>query len=1210
MFAVCLPLAAGADPPTTPSGFGPFHFDPLAMYNNATWLGSLARRPYGPEFLVVEPSTNSPPAPEAPRTRWIGYNHMPYPAYHHTNLPQDPSEIIRRMNTLQCLVVQADAIASLGRLTQLQRLEMMGCNVTAAAGLSGLVRLTCLVALGNSFDAEGIRALGCMRKLAVARVGLHARGFATDPDAAGAFLALEGATALRHLEIVRATGPPEYHYSFTAVSRNGVDQLKVHTSFPCAQLRNSSSYDRYPHAKDGCPVGELAFLSSMQHLQHLVLPIAADMQSTGRNLAAAFQQYLGGNRPQQLTCLSFSSTTFLDASGLAGVSAFPCTQQLDLTHAPELVSPASLAHLQHIAGSLTALCLSHNRLSHQSSTRAGGTRCATSTKLRANPLKCLKVLSQLQHLELDDCGISNALVLSKLTQLTYLGAAGNSLDVNSMMGLGKLTNLATLDLQYGLARQAATTPTVCQAFSALTGLTFLRASIGHQKRLVIDSSSPLSDVNKGSQQFSNCGSRPPSYLCQFKTCTSDDGSRCLAANLCGPKKHVRKGSTHSNPGGLCCCSSQHSSSSASAGLSQLNKLQHLLLPLDGLCPVHDTPSLSSAMQQLSVLSHLRLTCRQRHPNFMAVGAAAFAAQPGQQHGQLQLQGQAGMMRLTGCGAYLSAVTALTCLAHTPLIVTVKRTAAWNSTAASVAIGGVPAADAPSGGDSQKVVESAGSSSESDSDIASEASTVISEDEADACNAMAANAHHTAEDGDSVVWERQFSGHYVTLYSSKHRVACVDTGTEEVGTLDNDVPDARQRSDAGSVIMTGRVPANGPWDGMGTQPVVHSSQSQQTTAFDSTRTGLPVGLGWLLSLKRLDISNCGAVSMAGIKELTGLTYLRAPYNKFMDTEVAEVVENLKLLEYLDLSRSLCSSWNVRAEQQLLGALLQLPCLAYLDVSKYDLSGLASSMRDLSAGTTAAGSTATGTLQVLRLIGCNLGDWGLKEVLSSFSSSNLKELNVSCNAVTAAGLALLAPMCPKLNKLSAADLQEPVHTAIVAVPVATIAHLPWLAVYLTQLQQLDLGGNGFGSSTEVDTALVRMLGAMSSLKEINLTGNGLSRAAESQLSAIAAARHCKLLLEWHDIVHSMGGVSTPDGISSDAACQQQQGDSDDSKLQVLNVCVAAATAVDSTAGAAAVDAVMESEGEAENPWVSVPWSCAPVGRYYAMRERGHHLMARQH
>eukprot|EP00775_Hariotina_reticulata_P005756 gene5756-5996_t len=61
--------------------------------------------------------------------------------------------------------LQAATIQGLAKLVGLRHLEMEGCDVSAAAGLSVLVNLTCLKAANNYCDAESWRALSALTQL-------------------------------------------------------------------------------------------------------------------------------------------------------------------------------------------------------------------------------------------------------------------------------------------------------------------------------------------------------------------------------------------------------------------------------------------------------------------------------------------------------------------------------------------------------------------------------------------------------------------------------------------------------------------------------------------------------------------------------------------------------------------------------------------------------------------------------------------------------------------------------------------------------------------------------------------------------------------------------------------------------------------------------------------------------------------------------------
>ena len=396
-------------------------------------------------------------------------------------------------------------------LPQLRHLNMSNCRVTSASCLSALTSLTRLAAAGNAFDCRTVAVVGYhLLKLQhlVLEYGSDASSFAATQMSFGGLSRL---TQLTHLQLMsnRCTNTFNYRYSITPAattkssSSNSCrsNSFKLFTNFselqatPCCAWHDSQPCPCHlngPTAADPSGIRFLCFLQPLKQLHHVALPLtAAPLPGHCQSLASVLFQALSS--AQHLTHLELRSCRFLDGASLAGVAAFAGkTQQLDLSHVPQMVSPSSLMQLakslnrcssrtsgsrgkRGMGSALTSLVLSHNRLSRNSHSRAGKLYCFDSCSTRSLPLAALVYLPALQHLEIDDCGITNITAMSALQQLTFLSAAGNSFGKEALGVISQIQLLQYLDLQYSLAA-GVSTPDACMAAGQLTGLLFLRFS--------------------------------------------------------------------------------------------------------------------------------------------------------------------------------------------------------------------------------------------------------------------------------------------------------------------------------------------------------------------------------------------------------------------------------------------------------------------------------------------------------------------------------------------------------------------------------------------------------------------------------------------------------------------------------------------------------------------------------------------------------------
>ena len=353
----------------------------------------------------------------------------------------------------------------LSNLPQLRHLEMNNCSFTDISCLSALQQLTHLAAAGNYLSRGSIQVIGhYLHQLQhlIIDLGEHP----SQLSVYAACSSLSTLTGLTTLCIGANAGTTRYKYIFAL----GADQrsLQLATVFPPAYALPKQ---KAKSEHDSCAEW-LQFLTALTNLQQLSLH-AGRYGADCRVLAAALAATLSSAK--QLQQLTLESWRFLDAAGLAGVAAFsPKLCELDLTHRPELVSPKGLRQLQHLT-CMTRLVLSHNRLGHESSSRAGRTYCSASLLSRVGPLVALERLPQLLHLELDDCVVLDGTPLGSLSRLTYLSAAGNYFNSRNIQLLGNLICLHHLDLQYALAAGVSTAE-VCAGVSPLSCLSYLRFS--------------------------------------------------------------------------------------------------------------------------------------------------------------------------------------------------------------------------------------------------------------------------------------------------------------------------------------------------------------------------------------------------------------------------------------------------------------------------------------------------------------------------------------------------------------------------------------------------------------------------------------------------------------------------------------------------------------------------------------------------------------
>ena len=384
----------------------------------------------------------------------------------------------------------------LSSLPQLRHLEMNNCSFANISCISALQQLTHLAAAGNYLRRGSIQVIGHYL-LQLQHLIIDLGEYPSELSVYAACSSLSTLTELTTLCIGANTGTMRYKYIFAL----GADQHSLHLGavFPpdCALPKQKADTGHDFSAE------WLQFLTALTNLQQLSLH-AGRYAADSRAVAAALSAGLSSaNQLQQLT---LDSWRFLDAAGLAGVAAFsPKLFELDLTHRPELMSAKSLHQLQHLTR-MTRLVLSHNRLGHESSSRAGKTYSSANVRSRAAPLVALERLPQLLHLELDDCAVMYGAPLGSLSRLTYLSAAGNYFNSRTIQILGNLSRLQHLDLQYALAAGASTAE-VCAAVSTLSCLSYLRFS-PHHSRGSNSSFSRTTRITKRLTQYFYMGQKP------------------------------------------------------------------------------------------------------------------------------------------------------------------------------------------------------------------------------------------------------------------------------------------------------------------------------------------------------------------------------------------------------------------------------------------------------------------------------------------------------------------------------------------------------------------------------------------------------------------------------------------------------------------------------------------------------------------------------
>ena len=387
---------------------------------------------------------------------------------------------------VRSLRMGSPSLWDLSSLPQLRHLEMNNCSFADISCLSALQQLTHLAAAGNYLSKGSIQVIGHYL-LQLQHLSIDLGEYPSELSVYAACSSLSTLTGLTALCIGANAGTMRYKYVFAL----GADQhsLQLATVFPpdyaLPKHKANTGHDS--------SVEWLQFLTALTNLQQLSLH-AGRYGADCRVLAAALSASLSSAK--QLQQLTLESWRFLDAAGLAGVAAFSSKlAELDLTHRPELVSPKSLHQLQHLT-CMTRLVLSHNRLGHESSSRAGKTYCSANLRSRAAALAALKRLPQLLHLELDDCAVLDGSALGSLSLLTYLSAAGNYFHSRTIQSLGKLDRLYHLDLQYALAAGVSTAE-VSATVSTLSCLGYLRFS-PHNSR---GSNSSFSRTKRFSEQL-------------------------------------------------------------------------------------------------------------------------------------------------------------------------------------------------------------------------------------------------------------------------------------------------------------------------------------------------------------------------------------------------------------------------------------------------------------------------------------------------------------------------------------------------------------------------------------------------------------------------------------------------------------------------------------------------------------------------------------